>query len=96
MIKVEEFACVGGIIRGEAREVAEEFAWVGEIRSFGRAIFVHEESIIGGAELGEVGGEISSFLSYDRETAEVSANPSPQLPAFTMRGGAFHTKLSRK
>ncbi len=29
VIKVEEFACVGGIIRGEAREVAEEFAWVG-------------------------------------------------------------------
>jgi hypothetical protein len=37
-----------------------------------------------------------SFQNRDRETAEVSANPSPQLPAFTMRGGAFHTKLSRK
>ncbi len=35
-------------------------------------------------------------LTCNRETAEVSANPSPQLPAFTMRGGAFHTKLSRK
>jgi len=29
VIEVEEFACVGGRIRGEAREVAEEFAWVG-------------------------------------------------------------------
>jgi len=28
-IEVEEFACVGGRIRGEAREVTEEFAWVG-------------------------------------------------------------------
>ena len=29
VIKVEEFTCVGGIIRGEAREVTEKFAWVG-------------------------------------------------------------------
>jgi len=53
VIEVEEFVCVGGRIRGEAREVAEEFDWVGLIGSFGRAIFVHEE------ELGEVGGEVS-------------------------------------
>jgi hypothetical protein len=59
VIEVEEFVCVGGRIRGEASEVAEEFAWVDLIGSFGRAIFVHEEGIFGGAELGEVGGEVS-------------------------------------
>ncbi len=29
VIEVEEFACVGGRIRGEARDAAEELAWVG-------------------------------------------------------------------
>ncbi len=29
VIEIEEFTCVGGRIRGEARDIVEEFAWVG-------------------------------------------------------------------
>jgi hypothetical protein len=59
VIEVEKFTWVGGRIRGEAREVAEEFAWVGEVGGFGRAIFVHEEGIVRSANLRVVGGEVS-------------------------------------
>jgi len=62
VIKVEEFAGVGGGIAGEAREVAEEFAGVGEVGGFGGAVFVHEEGVVGSTEVREVGGEVGPSL----------------------------------